>query len=191
MDSSYLTTPVIFLIDILFSLYILAVVLRFLLQWVNADFYNPYAQFLVKITHPPLRYLRRFIPPIGKIDTSCIVFALLLQMFAIFSILFLQGVSPSISALTLKSLIDLITLFINIFIFCVFARALLSWFNPGTYNAVSSILYSLTEPILYTCRKILPIMAGMDLSPLVALIGLQVAKMLILPPLVEILQLIN
>ena len=66
MNSSYVTDPVIFIIDSVFSLYILAVVLRFLLQWCQANFYNPISQFLVKITHPPLKLLRRYIPPVGK-----------------------------------------------------------------------------------------------------------------------------
>lgn len=52
MGSSYMVNPAIFLIDTLFSLYILTIVLRFLLQWTHADFYNPISQFLVKVTHP-------------------------------------------------------------------------------------------------------------------------------------------
>jgi YggT family protein len=63
MDASYLTNPIILVVDTLSSLYILAVLLRFMLQWSGASFYNPILQFLVRITHPPLRILRRFIPP--------------------------------------------------------------------------------------------------------------------------------
>lgn len=186
-----MTNPVIFLIDTLVSLYILAVVLRFLLQWTRADFYNPISQFLVKITHPPLKFLRKFVPSIGKIDTSSIVLALALQMIADFSILMLKGVVVSIPALVILSFTQLVSLLINVFIFAVFARAILSWFDPGNYNPASSLLHNLTEPVLNLCRKVIPDLGGMDLSPLIALVALQLAKMMILPPLNELASIIG
>ena len=191
MGSSYMTTPAIFLIDTLFSLYILMVVLRFLLQWAHADFYNPISQFLVKVTHPPLKLLRRFVPSVGKIDTSSIILALLLQMLADFSILLLKGVMVSPVALVVLSFSQLVSLLINVFVFAVFGRALLSWFDPHNNNPASSILYTLTEPLLGICRKIIPDLGGIDLSPLAALIFLQLAKMMILPPLNQLASLIG
>jgi YggT family protein len=191
MGSTYMTDPIIFLIDTLFSLYILAVLLRFLLQWCGADFYNPISQFLVKVTHPPLKILRRFVPSIGKIDTSSLVLVLALQMLADFSILLLKGVTINIGALTVLSITQLISLLINVFVFAVFARAILSWLNPGAFNAAASILATLTEPLLDICRKFIPDLGGIDLSPLAALLLLQLAKMVILPPLHELASLIG
>ncbi|MDD5462693.1 MAG: YggT family protein [Methylococcales bacterium] len=191
MGSTYMTDPIIFLIDTLFSLYILAVLLRFLLQWCGADFYNPISQFLVKATHPPLKILRRFVPSIGKIDTSSLVLLFTLQILADFFILLLKGVSISFGALVILSMTQLISLLINVFVFAVFARALLSWINPGTFNAASSILAALTEPLLDVCRKFIPDLGGIDLSPLAALLLLQLAKMVILPPLHELASLIG
>jgi YggT family protein len=77
-------------------------------------------------------------------------------------------------------------LVINIFIFAIFASALLSWFNPGTFSAAAALLYSLSEPLLGVCRRALPDLGGVDFSPLAALILLQLAKMLVLPPLHEL-----
>ncbi|MDO9106848.1 MAG: YggT family protein [Methylovulum sp.] len=191
MGTNYLTDPIILVVDTLSALYILAVLLRFLLQWCGAAFYNPISQFLVKITHPPLRILRRFVPPIGKIDTSSLVLVLALQMLANFTILILKGVTINIGALTILSITDLVSLLINIFIFAVFARALLSWVNPGNYDSASSILNSLTEPLLNTCRKFIPDFGGIDLSPLAVLLFLQLAKMVILPPLHQLAALIG
>ena len=191
MGSTYMTDPIIFLIDSLFSLYILAVLLRFLLQWCGADFYNPISQFLVKATHPPLRILRRFVPSIGKIDTSSLILMLSLQMLTDFSILLLKGVTINIGALAVVSLTQLISLLLNVLVFAVFARALLSWMNPGVFNAAASILATLTEPLLDLCRKIIPNLGGIDLSPLAALLLLQLAKMVLLPPLHELAGLIG
>jgi YggT family protein len=183
MNSTYMTDPVVFLIDTLFSLYILAVLLRFLLQYCGGDFYNPISQFLIKVTHPPLKILRRFVPAVKKIDTASLVLVFGLQMLADFSILLLKGVSIGIAALAILSLTQLLSLLINIFIYAVFARALLSWIRPDGFDAASSILTSLTEPLLRTCRKFIPDMGGIDLSPLAVLLLLQLAKMMILPPL--------
>lgn len=191
MNASYMTDPLIFIIDSVFSLYILAVVLRFLLQWCRAEFYNPISQFLVKITHPVLKVLRRYIPPVGKIDTSSIVLALGLQMLTDFSILMLKGFSIGIGALALLSMGNLISLLINVFIYAVIASALLSWINPGSFNSAASILHSLTEPLLDTCRKFIPDFGGIDLSPLVALMLLQLTKMVVLPPLHQLASLIS
>lgn len=183
MNANYMTDPIIFLIDSLFSLYILAVLLRFLLQYVGADFYNPIAQFLLKITHPPLKFLRRFVPAMGKVDSSSLLLAVILQMIADFFVLLLKGVSISLVALAILSTTQVIGLLINIFIFAVFARALLSWLNPMSFDAATSVLIYLTEPLLRLCRRFVPDMGGVDFSPLVVLLVLQLAKMVILPPL--------
>jgi YggT family protein len=186
-----MTDPVVFLIDTLFSLYILAVVLRFLLQWIRADFYNPVSQFLVKITHPPLRLLRRVVPSIGRVDSSTLLFALLLQMLANFSILAIKGLSVSVIALTVLSFGDLLKMVLDIYVYAIFIGALISWFAPGNYNSVSSILYSLTEPLLNICRRVVPDLGGIDLSPLLALVLLQLAKMMVLPPLQQLASLLG
>ncbi|MDQ7089178.1 MAG: YggT family protein [Methylococcales bacterium] len=190
MSASYFSQPAIFLIDSLFSLYILAVILRFLLQWVGADFYNPISQFLVKITHPPLKIMRRVVPSIGKIDTSSILLAFILQIISNFCVFLLQGFLPSIPVLIIISFSGLLSLIFDVFIFSIFILALLSWFNPGNYNALHDLLVKLTGPILDNCRKFIPDLGGMDISPLVALIGLQMIKMMILPPLQELANLI-
>ncbi len=191
MDSTYMTNPVIFIIDTVVSLYILAVMLRFLLQWANADFYNPISQFLVKITHPPIKLLRRYIPSVGKIDTASLVLALIIQMLSDFIILMLKGMAVSVGALTILSISQLLTLLINVFIFAIFARAILSLLSQGTYNSATTVLYSLTEPLLKICRKMVPELGGIDLSPLIALVALQLAKMLFLPPLQELMRLLG
>jgi YggT family protein len=191
MGTTYLSDPIIFLLDTVFSFYILAVVLRFLLQWVGGDFYNSISQFLVKITHPPLKILRRYIPAVGKVDTSSVVFIMALQMFSDLITLTLKGIPFSFAALTLLSVSQLISLVINVFVFAVFARALLSWITQGTFNAASNLLYSITEPLLVSCRRVVPDIGGIDLSPLIVLVGLQLAKMLIIPPLQELITLVG
>ncbi|MDH3342838.1 MAG: YggT family protein [Gammaproteobacteria bacterium] len=172
--------PFIFLIDTLFDIYIAIVLLRFLLQQVGADFYNPISQFIVKATHKPVIIARRIIPSLRGIDLATLSLAVLLILTKLIILLALGGMQPSISALLIKSLFDLISLTFDIFIFAVFLQAILSWVNPDPYNPVSALLSSLTRPILNPIRKRLPIMGGLDLSTIVALIGLMFVKRLVL-----------
>lgn len=186
MGSSYVANPVEFLVNTLFGLYILAVLLRFLLALVRADFYNPVSQFLVKVTNPVLITLRRIIPSAGKVDTSALVLMLVLQMAALGLIALLRDSQISIAALLLLSLAELLGLLLNVFLFAILIQVIMSWLNPGAYNPAVSLLYSLTEPVLRPCRRLIPPFSGIDLSPLVALIVIQLAKMLLLPPLYQL-----
>lgn len=191
MDLGYLVNPTVFLVDTLFSLYVFAVMLRFLFQWVEADFYNPISQFLVKITHPPLRILRRLIPSLGRVDTSSLVLMLILQMLGGYLVFLLQGVDANIAVLSVWAISQLLELFFNVMTFSIIIRALLSWFGSMSYNPASSLLYSLTEPTMRSCRKLIGPVAGIDLSPLIALMVLQVAKMVVLPPLQQTIALLS
>jgi YggT family protein len=183
MGSSYVENPVEFLISTLFGLYILAVLLRFLLALVHADFYNPVSQFLVKVTNPALIPMRRIIPSAGKLDTSALVLMLALQMATLALVALLRDSQISIWALLVLSLAELVGLLLNVILFAILIQVVMSWVNPGAYNPAVSLLYSLTEPVLRPCRRLIPPFSGIDLSPLVALIVIQLGKMLLLPPL--------
>ena len=181
MNSSYLTNPLEFLISTLFSLYILAVMLRFILGAVRADFYNPVSQFLVRITNPLLVPMRRVIPSFRQYDTSALLLMLLLQLVSLIIVIMLRGVSVSFVALLLVAIGELVILAFNVFIFAIVIQVILSWINPGNYNPVNALLTSITSPVMGPIRRLIPPVSGIDLSPLVALIGLQVLKMLVLP----------
>lgn len=183
LGSDYFSNPLIFLIKTLFGLYILAVLLRFLLQQSRADFYNPVSQFLVKITQPPLRPLRRVIPGLGGIDVAALVLLLILQLLEIAIVGLLQrgGLLPLPPMLVL-AIAELVELTLNVYLVAVIVQAILSWVQPG-YNPATAILYSLTEPVLRPAQRILPPLGGLDLSPLVVIILIQLLKMLLMPPL--------
>ncbi|MCG7984308.1 MAG: YggT family protein [Candidatus Thiodiazotropha lotti] len=186
MGSSYLTNPLIFLVQTLFGLYILAILLRFLLQIVRADFYNPISQFLVKVTNPPLKPLRRMIPGFGGIDISSLILAWVLKAVELFIVIMIAGQSASLLAPLLLAIPELVELTINIYLFAVLIQVILSWFSPGNYNPAVSLLYSLTGPVMRPAQKLLPPVGGLDLSPMLVMIGLVLLKMLLIPPLQQI-----
>ena len=172
--------PFIFLIDTLFNLYIAIMLVRFILQQVGADFYNPISQFVVKFTQPPVTIARRFIPSIKKVDTATLALVLLLIILKLVLLFSLAGYPLNGLQLVIKALYELISLSFDIFIVALFAQAILSWVNQDPYNPASTLLSSLTAPILRPIRNYVPPIGGLDLSVLVALIGLMFIKRLVL-----------
>lgn len=171
--------PFSFLIETLLDLYIIVLMLRFILQQVRADFYNPISQFIVKATSPVLNPARKIIPGFGGIDMATIVVVVVFIIAKIYIIALLSGYTPTILALLLTGVRDFITLALNIFIFSIIIQAILSWINPDPYNPVSGVLFSITRPVLEPVRRLIKPIGGLDLSPLFALIGLMFIERLV------------
>ncbi|EIJ35347.1 YggT family protein [Thiothrix nivea] len=164
----------VFLVETLFSLYIGAVLIRFLLAWSRANFYNPLSQFLVKITNPVLVPLRRMIPAMGKLDTAAIVLALGLMIIKAFLLVGMQGSSVGVPVVLAYSIVELLRMVIHIYIFALIIQAVLSWVGNSYGNPLADILNSLTDPILRPIRNIVPTIGMVDLSPMVAILLLYV-----------------
>ncbi len=171
--------PLIFLIDTLFDLYIIVLMLRFILQQVSADFYNPISQFIVKATSPVLNPARKLIPGFGSVDVATIIVVVLFIAIKLLIIALLSGYTPSILALLVTGIRDFITLALNIFIFAIIVQAILSWINPDPYNPVAGVLFSITRPVLQPFRRLIKPIGGLDLSPLFALITLMFVERMV------------
>lgn len=177
--TSNMNNALLFLVDTLFGLYIIAVMLRFILQAARGDFFNPIAQFLVRVTDPVLRPLRHIIPRWGLYDMAAVVLMLVLAFLNIEAVLFLIGMQAKIGSVIVWSVFKLLVLACNLYFFSILVQAILSWFSPGMHSQASVILWDLNEPLLRPVRQVLPPMGGLDFSPLVVLIALQVINMLI------------
>ena len=196
MGSGYLLSPLMLIINTLFDIYILLVLLRFLLQMLRVDFYNPVSQFIVRLTTPPLHLLRRFIPALGGQDTASIVLCLSLiyakfMMMRLLSIpaVHIGGVMAPIGAASFAGLFvlciaDLVALTITVFLGAIIIQVVISWVSPGNYNPVIGLVNRIADPILKPIRKFIPPLGGIDLTPLFASLLLLVVKMLIVPPIV-------
>ncbi len=180
----YVTAATVYLVKLVFGLYLLAVMLRFLLQWIGADFYNPVCQFLVAITNPALRPLRRWVPNYRGIDGAAAVVLILLQLIAsCLTMVLTVGRLPSPMGLPFIVIAELFELLIWIYIIVILARAVISLIKPGVYSPVVVLLYQISEPLQRPIRYRLPVYGGIDWSPLVALVALQLALILIVAPL--------
>jgi YggT family protein len=180
----YLSNAGVFLIQTLFGIYEVIILLRFLLQLVRADFYNPISQFIVKATSLPLRPLRRIIPGLAGVDVASLV---LLLVVVIAELLLLSVVAnlpmPTLPGIIALAVVEVLKLFIYVFLFSVFVLAILSWVSQGGYNPVANLLYQITAPLLRPARRLLPPMGGLDLSPMVVMIVLYLVILLVIHPL--------
>ena len=181
---SYLSSAAVYLISVLFSLYILAVMLRFLLQLVRADFYNPVSQFLITVTNPALRHLRRWVPGFLGLDWPSILLLVILQTMEICLIALVSTSGlPALPGLLVLIIAHLLELCVWIYLFVIILQVILSWIHPGAYSPVTVLMYQLTDPVLRPLRRLLPPTAGLDWSPLVAIILLNLVLLLLVTPL--------
>jgi YggT family protein len=183
MSGSYLTDPLVFLLRTLFGLYIAVVVIRFLLQWARADFYNPISQFIVRVTSPVLRPLRRLIPGYRGLDLASLVLAWGLMALQLGLIAGLLGFGGSLLGALVWAIPALLELVIDILLFAVLIRVILSWLSPDPYNPAVALLRRLTDPLLEPAQRLIPPIGGIDLSPMAVMIGLVLLQMLLVPPL--------
>ena len=186
MGGNYFANAGIFLLDTLLGLYILAFMLRFLFQWARVDFYNPVSQFLVKVTAPVLNPFRRFIPGLLGLDLAAVAVMLILQWLLFVGVSLIHGAQILPLALLVVAFAELIKLATYVFMFSIIIQAILSWVAPYGNNPIVGLLYSLNEPLLRPARRLLPDMGGLDLSPLIVILVLQLIRMLPVPMLMDL-----
>ncbi|HEC27348.1 MAG TPA: YggT family protein [Gammaproteobacteria bacterium] len=186
MTGQYFINSASFVIQTLFGLYILAVLLRFLFQLLGAHFRNPISQFIVTLTNPALRPLRRIIPGYGGIDFSALLLMLALQVLELLLISFLYGTTPSVAGLLILATGKLLEMTVYIFMFAVFARIIISWVNPHLYNHMTSLLRSLTDFMMRPASQLIPPIGMLDLSPIIVFLILGLLLRMIVQPILDI-----
>lgn len=162
-----------FIIATLAQLYLLVLLLRFWLPWLRADFRNPIAQGILRLTSPLIVPVRRVIPPIGRLDTATVIVTFGLQYLTILVILSIGSIAPAILPIALTATIDLVLLSLRLFTFAIFIFVILSWIAPGNYNPATAFIAMLCEPVLRPFRRLVPPIGGLDISPVFAIILLQ------------------
>jgi YggT family protein len=180
MIASRSVIALVFVINTLLGLFTAAVLLRFLMQQVRADFYNPLAQTVVKATNPFIVPLRRVLRPLGKLDTAALVLMVALQFANVWLVLFVSD-SPYTYAwgsIVFWTLFKLIFILVNLYFFSILLEAVISWLGQGR-SPLDGLLRPLNAPLLNPVRRVLPPTSGLDFSPLVVMLLLQVINLLL------------
>lgn len=168
------------------GLYILAVLLRFLLQAVRADFYNPVSQAIVKITSPTLAPFRRVIPGFRGFDFASLVLALALNSIATALIILLAGFKlPGISIIVSWSFVGLISFVLDIYFYALIISIIASFIAPFSGNPLLLVVYQILEPLYSRVRRIIPPMGGLDLSPIFIFLGINIIEILLINPMAQ------
>lgn len=169
------------IVNAILGIYLLAVLLRFLLQVAKADFYNPMSQAIVRITDPVVRPFRHFIPGYKGIDFSTLILALIIEAIAICTLLLVYGFNLlSIGQLITYSFVGVLLFIINIYYYAIIGSIIMSFvmmFSGNTNpHPLLQLVWQLTEPVMGPVRKIIPPMGGMDFSPIFIFIAIQVIQ---------------
>jgi YggT family protein len=158
---------IIFIVETLLSLALFVVLARLLLQWTRADFRNPLCQAVVRLTNPLIMPLRRVLPPAGKIDTASVVAVVLVAIIDVAAIFALHGIGMPAPLLWIRPVLtEIVRTLLWTYLYAIFLYALLSLIAPGGYSPLQSVLTSLCDPVLRPIRRVIPAVAGLDLSPL-------------------------
>ena len=170
--------PLSSIIQLFGQLYAFLVVLRFLLQIAKADYYNPISQAVVKITSAPLAPLQKLVPRPGNIDLSPLLLAFLVHLLSWFLILMFkgQGVGENLSAVLVISFVSVLDTILTIYFYAVIGSVIISWVAPGSYHPGPQLITQLTEPVFNLARKVIPSLGGLDLSPILIFIVIQIAR---------------
>lgn len=169
-----MTNILISIVDIAGKVYIALILLRFLLQMARADFYNPISQFIVKVTHPLLKPLRKIIPSVGRQDFASIVLAYLVQLVVLFiKILLIIMATPialqiPYAQIPLLALVELISLVFYILYLLFIGSVILSWIAPDSRAPAAMLINQVCNFILAPLRRIIPPIGIFDITPMVA-----------------------
>ncbi|RJT23129.1 YggT family protein [Buttiauxella izardii] len=159
-----------FLVKTLIELYVMVLLIRIWMQWSRCDFYNPFAQFIVKITQPIVGPLRRIIPSIGPIDTSSLLVAFILTTLKYPILLLIQIGALSLDPMNLLvGLLSLLKSAGTLVFWVIIIRSLMSWISQGR-SPIEYVLMQLTEPMMAPIRRVIPAMGGIDFSAMVVIL---------------------
>ncbi|MDT8399883.1 MAG: YggT family protein [Pseudomonadales bacterium] len=177
--ASSLGQALILLINTVGGIFLLAVLLRFLLQATGADFYNPVSQAIVKLTSSSLRPLRRIIPGFRGLDFAALVLALLVNTLASALMVFAAGFAlPDLGTLISWAFVGILAFILNIYFYGLLISIIASWIAPYSGNPILMLVQQLMEPLQSLFRRVIPPMGGLDFSPIFIFLGIQMLEII-------------
>ena len=187
MSGNYFAQATIFLVELFFNIFILALILRYLFTIVRVDSLNPLSILIIKITNPLLKPLRRTIPGYFGVDWSSVLALFLVQAIEIMLVaLIINGAPPILGGLAILAIAHLLRMILYIYLFIILIQVIISWINPNTYNPIIKIMHQISTPILKPARKIIPSAGGIDFSPLIILVIINLFMILVISPLMDL-----
>jgi YggT family protein len=170
-----------FLIQTVFDLYLFILVFRAVLAFVGANYFDPITQLVIRLTAFIVHPIRGILPNYRRIETSTFVIIYVLELIKYTLISFLNSHSVSISSLLIVSVADILKLILQILLYAIIFQAILSWIQPN--SPINRMLYKITAPILHPIQRVIPRIGGIDITPIPAIILLQLLMIMLVNPL--------
>jgi len=173
------TEITLYLVRNLGALVLLLVVLRGILHATRVNFFNPISQLVVRLTNPLLNPLRKVLPARGRLDWAAVVLAILLQSLILAGIAWIAGerwALPGLITLIIWGGIGVLGLLVNLYFFVLIAMIVVSWIAPGSRHPAIELIWQISEPVMAPFRALLPNMGGIDLSPILVFISINVIQ---------------
>ncbi|TVP59578.1 MAG: YggT family protein [Halomonadaceae bacterium] len=166
-------------LQLLTMFYLTILILRFLLRLAEADFYNPITQFVVKATNPPVAPFQRMLPPWNNFDFATLLVAVLFQSLTYTLLLLLMGAMTDPLTLLAWGAVKVLSVVVTIYFFAVIAMIVISWIAPGNPHPGIQLIQQVTEPVMRPFRSVLPPMGGLDLSPILLFLVLNMLRVVV------------
>ena len=170
------------LINLIFSLYGMAVLLRILFQFIKADYFNPLSQTIAKLTNYPCRQINRLAPRKLPIDISAIILFLIVEIVKLLMIEWISVGMVTVLGILTATISDSIYQLLNLYFYIIFIVSLASWIAPERPHPSLILLKKLADPVLDLVRRIIPPFHNIDFSPLIVLILIKLIELIVLMP---------
>ncbi len=169
------------LVNAVAGFFLFIIVLRFLLQAARADFYNPISQFVIKATNPLLVPVRKLVPGFGGFDIAALVLLVAVELVAIILSLLIMDYSPlPVTNIAIWAVLGGVGLFLKLYFWGILIMIVASWLAPQSQNPALVLLRQIVEPVMKPIRKMLPDMGGLDISPIIVFLAIQVLEVILI-----------
>lgn len=176
-----MSQALVMLINIVFDLYLWAIILRIILQWQRADYHNPLSQLVITLTEWPLKLFYTFLKYKKGLDLGALLFAFIVALIKVALLIILFGLPLNPAGLALFAALDLLQQLLSLYFYIILIVTLASWLvRSGQVHPVLSVLHRVVEPVLKPFRRYVPVIAGFDFSPLIALILIKFIEIIVM-----------
>jgi len=154
----------VFLVQTFFGIYFILIMVRFLMQVSQVDYYNPLCQGIVKVTDPAIKPLRKILPSVKGVDFATLSVAFLIELIAVVLIMTLSGNHAFMPIYIPWVLLGMVSIIFDIYFFALLIMVISSWIAPYSNHPAMTLVHQIVEPICTPARKLLPPMGGIDFS---------------------------
>jgi YggT family protein len=178
--SDTLLAAALFLINTLFDIYLFILVIRLILVWVGASYFDPITQFVVKMTDFIVKPLRKILPNVQRLELSTLLLILVVESLKFLCVSLLSAGVPAVTGLLLLAIGDALKLILQTFFYGILLQVVMSWVQP--HSPTNYFLIQFTSPIMRPLHRIIPPIAGFDITPIPAMLLLQLLMIVLVNP---------